>query len=253
MGILKNIAHGFTSLVDHWNKWQLNGIFVLGKRLLYRNRVIEIRLKELNQPFYLRNNTSDITVFYQVFFQNSYNFDYSSYVNVIIDCGANIGLSAIFYAHHFPEAIIIAVEPENSNFEMLVRNCRPYKNIIPVQAGVWNKNTNLRLVNPTDQPWEMQVEEVTGQKSDIEAVSIPYLIQEYNLNKIDILKIDIEGSEKELFDANTDNWLPYTKILIIELHDHLRKGASQSFIKAISNYEFSMLKRKENLIFYFNH
>ncbi len=253
MKVLKNIARGFTSLIEHWDKWQMNGLFILGKRLLHPGKIIEIRLKELKQPFYLRNNTSDITVFYQVFLKNSYNLNHSSPVNVVIDCGANIGLSAIFFAHHFPEATIIAVEPEGSNFDLLVLNCQPYKNIKPVRAGVWNKNTNLRVVDKTKQHWEMQVEEVNDQKSDIEAVSIPYLLQKYSLKKIDILKIDIEGSEKELFETYTDEWLPYIKILCIELHDHLRKGASQSFFKAISKYEYNMLKRKENLVFYFNH
>jgi len=99
----------------------------------------------------------------------------------------------------------------------------------------------------------MQVEEVREKKSDIEAVSIPYLLQKFNFKKIDILKIDIEGSEKDLFETDTDEWLPYVTTLCIELHDHLRKGASQSFFKAINKYEYRMLKRKENLIFYFNH
>lgn len=253
MKTLKKIVHGISSLVDHWEKWKWEGLLLLRKRLLNPNKIIEIKIRDLKQPVYLRNNTSDITVFYQVFFQNSYNFDYSSPVDVIIDCGANIGLSSIFYAHHFPKATIVAVEPERNNFKMLERNCRPFKNIISVRAGVWNKNTNLRLLNKTDQPWGMQVEEAIDQKSAIEAVSLPYLLQKYNLKKIDILKVDIEGSEKELFETGTDDWLPFTKILCIELHDHLRKGASQSFFKALSEYEYSMFKRKENLIFYLNH
>ena len=253
MTTLRKLSRGFTSIVEHWEKWKIDGLLLLKKRLSNSNKVLEVKLKELKNPIYLRNNTSDITVFYQVFFKNSYNFNYSSDVDVVVDCGANIGLASIFFAHLYPKAMIIAVEPEKSNFEMLVTNCSPYKNIIPVKAGVWNKNTNLQLVNKSVQPWEMQVEEGTNQKTDIEAVSISFLVQKFDLKKIDILKIDIEGSEKELFEANAEKWLAKTKILCIKLHDHLREGASQSFFRAISKYEYRMLKREENLVFYFNH
>ena len=64
---------------------------------------------------------------------------------VIIDAGANVGLSAVFYANRFPNARIIAIEPEPSNYEMLKRNVVPYSNVTPVQAALWKENGPLRL------------------------------------------------------------------------------------------------------------
>lgn len=251
---LKNVARGFISLVDHWEKWHLTGLHFLWKRISRPNKEIKVKLKELEKPVFLRNNTSDITVFYQVFFLNSYNFNYPSQVDVIIDCGANIGMSSIFFHLRFPQALILALEPEESNYNMLVKNCSYYQNIITLKAGIWNKNTKLQLVNKSNEPWEMQVEENQNDSiKDVEAVSISYLLQKFNLPKIDILKIDIEGSEKELFEFDSEKWLPHTRIICIELHDHMRKGAAQSFFRAIDKYEYTMVKRKENLFFYFNH
>jgi hypothetical protein len=61
-----------------------------------------------------------------------------------------------------------------------------------------------------------------------------------------LLKIDIEGGEKQLFESNYENWLPKTKCIIIELHDGVLKEA-QNFFKAISKYDFSYFN-SENLL-----
>jgi hypothetical protein len=66
---------------------------------------------------------------------------------------------------------------------------------------------------------------------------------------IDILKLDIEGSEKEVFEAGFEYWLPRTKAIIIELHDHMRAGASKALFNAIGKYDFSFNMQHENLIF----
>ena len=151
----------------------------------------------------------------------------------------------------FPGAKIIAVEPELSNFQLLTKNTRSIPNIVNLNAGIWNKSASLGIVNCLKSKWEIQVKELSDTlENSIQAISIPELMTKYNLAEIDILKVDIEGSEKELFDENYESWLPLTKVLIIELHDNLRKGAARSFFKAITHYNFRMTKKRENLIFY---
>ena len=66
---------------------------------------------------------------------------------------------------------------------------------------------------------------------------------------IDILKLDVEGAEKEIFSSNYEDWLPKTKVLIIELHDRMRKGCSKVVFSAISEYNFSLDISGENLVF----
>ena len=69
---------------------------------------------------------------------------------------------------------------------------------------------------------------------------------------VDILKIDIEGSEKEIFEQGFEEWLPFTKILIVETHDRYKQGSSKAVLKAVSAYNFSLEVSGENLIFYNN-
>jgi hypothetical protein len=61
--------------------------------------------------------------------------------------------------------------------------------------------------------------------------------------------MDIEGSEKEVFESSYEYWLPKTRMLIIELHDNMKNGTSKSLFAAISKYDFSFDMRDENLIF----
>jgi len=99
--------------------------------------------------------------------------------------------------------------------------------------------------------WGFQVKEVNySNEKTIRGLSLLYLMKKYNFNKIDILKIDIEGSEKELFETNYNNWLPKTRMLFIETHDRLREGASKSVFDAFSKYKYSMIKKDENYIFH---
>ena len=63
------------------------------------------------------------------------------------------------------------------------------------------------------------------------------LYQPLKKNSIDILKIDIEGAEKELFMDNYKTWLGKTKVIVIELHDRLDKEISGIFFKAVNNYQ----------------
>lgn len=238
-------------IVSHFQVLGTQGILLLFKRNFKFLKSLKIVLPKYRYPILLRNNTTDVCVFYQVFLAKSYDVSIEIEPKVIIDCGANIGLSTIYFKNRFPDAKIIAIEPEISNFELLKKNTEKYNDIFCVNSGVWNKSTNLKIKEGNNGNWGFVLEEVNYQNANtISAVSIYEIIQNYKISQIDILKIDIEGSEKELFEMNFENWLKITQILIVELHDGLREGASKSFFKAISKYDFSMSRKNENLIFY---
>jgi len=89
------------------------------------NNLIKVRIKKIKAPFFLRLKTTDLPTFDQVFFYKEYDFDTAKSPNIIIDAGANIGLAAIYFANRYPNAKIIALEPEQSNFRILKENVSP--------------------------------------------------------------------------------------------------------------------------------
>jgi len=96
------------------------------------------------------------------------------------------------------------------------------QNVQKIKGGIWSKNASLKLISDfrDKSDWCFRVEE-TDEKTDLEAFSIPYLIKKFDWNTIDILKIDIEGSEKQIFtDPTSDiSFLAITKCIAIEIHD----------------------------------
>ena len=242
-------------MITHFKVLGFQGGLLLFKRYIKGFSNFRILLPKYRFPIILRNNSTDTNVFYQVFLEKSYQIKTNFKPKVIIDCGANIGLASVFFKNRYPEATIIAIEPEESNFKMLKANTNTnmYHNIHCLKKGVWNKSANLIVNDNGYGNWGFTVDEVEYENSNtIAAISINEIMSKFNLQHIDILKIDIEGSEKELFLENFENWLSKTKILIIELHDGLNSGASKSFFSAISGYEFYMLRKNENLIFFFD-
>jgi hypothetical protein len=94
------------------------------------------------------------------------------------------------------------------------------------------------------------VEEVASiQEESFEAVTIGELLKNSGYEKIDILKLDIEGAEKEIFSDGYEDWLGKVNIIIIELHDWYRPGCSEAVYSALNKYKFISYKKGENTIF----
>ncbi|MBW0179122.1 FkbM family methyltransferase [Sediminibacterium sp.] len=200
--------------------------------------------------FYLRKNFSDKYTFKQVFLDDQYNISLPFEPKTILDGGANIGLASAYFAHRFPDASIIAVEPSKTNFAMVEKNTAAFPQVKKICAGIWNKNAHLIIVNKADHDNAFMVEESYPENPEaIPAVSIEYIMKEQGWSTIDILKLDIEGSEKEVFEQGVDYWLPRTKAIFVEVHDHMRKGAGNAIFKAITKYHFSFALQHENLVF----
>jgi len=231
--------------------------FITGIQLYFKlkfNNTDNISLKNLYYPFSLRSGTSDISIFHQIFANREYDFNLYFVPKIIIDAGANIGLASIFYANKYPNSKIISIEPERSNYNLLKKNTQKYSNIISLNNALSNlSNENLSIIDKGFGYWGFMTEpEANGIKSKIpsvKSVSIDEIMSKYGYEIIDIVKIDIEGYEKEVFEKNSENWLPKTRCLIIELHDNMKEGCSKSVFSAIIKHDFSFSHRGENLIF----
>ena len=205
---------------------------------------------EKNLHFFLRNNGTDAGIFGQVFIDRQYQYPVNFEPKTIIDAGANIGLSALYFAHRFPQASVVALEPDKNNFDIAVQNTNACSRIKILNKGIWDKNTFLEIIDSTVTNDAFMVKESqVPTANSIEATDINSIVEQEGWNSIDILKIDIEGSEKELFAANYEKWLPMTKMIFVEIHDDMKHGCSTSVFKAISKYNFSFAMKHENLIF----
>lgn len=203
------------------------------------NNMVEIARNSYKFPIYVRNNTTDVLVYKSIIEGAEYDFFVEKEPEVIIDAGANIGLASVFFANKYPNAKIIAIEPEESNFEMLKKNTASYSNIHLVKAALWHSICELDLFGGYDD-WGfrlgMDKKESRLKKQHLtKTVTVDKLIEDFGINKIDILKIDIEGSEKEVFN-NSSAWIGRVNSIIAELHENIIKGCNKAFYKISKKY-----------------
>jgi len=221
-------------------------------RFLRRSIQIGVEIAGIRHPVYLRLRSSDVWLCQQILIDAQYDSGLSLRPRVIVDGGANIGLASIFYANKYPEARIIAVEPEQSNFEMLQKNVSSYPNIRPVRAALWNKNQDLYSSATLPGHHAYQVREQQVSKHDttcnsVRGLSLQGLMADFGIQHIDLLKVDIEGSEKEVF-HDSASWIGNVGVIAIEIHDWMRSGCGESVYAATSDFE---LKWKHGETTYF--
>jgi len=201
------------------------------------NGTITFKIPELEHTIHLRRRSTDFLVFEEIFIDEIYKLPPTSNAKYIIDAGANIGLAALYFQRCFPGAQIISIEPVTENFHLLKLNTSGYKNITCYHNGLWDKKSNLKITNTTEGNWAFMVEE-TDEDGDICAISINDILKASPTDKIDVLKMDIEGSEKEVFESCTE-WIKKTGRIIVEVHDNKRKGASDAVLSALPGCSFS--------------
>ena len=219
---------------------------------------LTVKAPVLGTPLTLRMNSSDITTFYQVFVQNEYDIVFDRDPEYILDLGANIGLAAIYFAGRYADAKIVSVEPNAANCAVLEANIAGLRHAHAVQAAVWPEAGKLRLVTEDDDGkafgfWGTQTrpveQQVSGGNDLVDAVTINQLVDRHGFPRIDLLKVDIEGAELELFSSNVEQWLHMVENVVVETHDRFKPGSKAAVQSALIGAGFSERKSGENLIY----
>jgi FkbM family methyltransferase len=210
------------------------------------NGLIALSIPQSRTPLLVRGNTSDVQTFEQIFIDNEYDAPLDISPKTIVDGGANVGYASVYFANRFPDARIIAVEPHSANAEMLAKNTAAYPNLVIIRAGIWHKKTLLKIENPEAEEWAFRVTEATPDTLEFEAITITDIMGSANVDHIDILKLDIEGAEKEVL-SHSREWIDKISVLIIELHDRFKPGCSEALYAAISGRHFLESRKGENI------
>ena len=184
----------------------------------------------LGATIQLRDRSSDMDVFAQVVRDQEYRFLTELFAGIsttpprtVIDGGANIGLTSLYLRSIWPQAKIIALEPEAGNFDMLVRNTGMFPNIRPLRCALWKENTRMALGRGfrDGRDWAFHVD--PNAKGDVECIRLADLATREGLLDLDVLKLDIEGAEGSVLleDAGMDAVLQRTRVVAVEVHDEL--------------------------------
>ncbi len=225
--ILRALGRAFCCLRIYQRPLGLRGILAYcSYRLFGSPDTLTFRVPGIRNPVTLRMRTTDVSTFEDILLRGHYALPLPFVPETIVDLGANIGMASIYYANQFPKARIVAVEAETSNFEILLRNARYYPTILPIHAAIWNRDGEIALSTPrgTDGLVNKIVFAVhEGEGPPVRAVAMRTLMKEVHISSIDLLKADIEGAEKEVFETAPE-WIQNVRCLAVELHDRFKPG-----------------------------
>lgn len=215
-------------------------------------------------PVTIRRGDSDLNVVRQVFMDQEYSILYgdmsrrlesryeailsSGDIPIVIDAGANIGASSLWFGTLYPKALVCAIEPDQANARLLRRNVESKGNIRVFEAAIGATEGFAAVKKGQDQAsWAMQTERSEG---GCPIITINQLISAVPRGIPFITKVDIEGFEADLFSTNLE-WLDNTFAVLIEPHDWMLPGrqTSRTFQRAMATQEFEILIRGENLIY----
>jgi FkbM family methyltransferase len=164
----------------------------------------------------------------------------------IVDAGGYIGTAAIAFALAFPEATIVTIEPSVRNFAILRANVAAFPNIVTIRAALAAQPGRIPLVDRWAGQWGYSTFTAPGPGcpepipvNDTEAVTVPQLLERFNKEGIDILKLDIEGAEIEIL-TPPPLWMKRVGVVFAELHDRFRPGCTDAFNAATYGRENSL-------------
>jgi len=195
----------------------------------------------------VRVNTSDVILFSDIMVHEQYRAPALADPKIIVDGGANVGLASAYFLAKYPGAKIIAIEPDSTNVALCRRNLEPFaQRAVVLQAALWGAAEALEMSEENTGTWAARVDRRAERRGGhtIRGVTVPTLMAEQAIDVIDLLKIDIEGAETEVFSSADMTWLERVKCIQIELESEESRAV---FFAALSRYPFRFSQHRETL------
>jgi FkbM family methyltransferase len=213
-----------------------------------------------NKVFY-RSSTSDMTLIYEILLKSDkkaeYFFPIQIKPKVILDIGANIGVTSIYLAKLFPDALIYSFEPLKDNFEILEKNIQSYKNISAFNIALGSKNGYFKVYYSDDSEnfggaslYSNGEGNDSKSFSECEVKNISDTLDELKIDSVDLIKIDTEGAEFEILSSLKGHFLQNISWITGELH-----GKNDfKLLDYLVNFKFSisLTKQIDNRLFMFS-
>lgn len=213
---------------------------------LLGTQIAKLKVRGIPTPLFCRPSRSDHRVLFHVFGRHALEIPLQDTPRLIVDGGANVGYASIYFANRYPDAQIIAVEPDAENCALFRMNCSAYPNIELIQGGIWSSSADLVIEDSSVRSWSFRLVETSSEKNHIKGFTLADILQRSGKQHIDLLKLDIEGSEEQLFSWDCSDWIGHVENMAIEPHGQRARDAIFSATKGLS---YTVTTNSEYIIF----
>lgn len=241
---LSKLGFGF---FDKLKIFYISFLFSIKKKLGFKNKhFFKINLKKYNKNFFIFViDNSDLAILKEIFLLDEYNLNLDDEPKNIFDLGSNIGLSAIYFSLKYPNANIFCFEPDPDTFKRLNKNIENFNNISSFNFAISDVNKKTKFfVYPESSMSSSLLQRLPDQSCiDVVCKTLDSIMDDLNIDKIDLLKFDIEGGEFVTFKnfKSIDN----VSNFIGELHLDLIGETKDDFLNIFKNFSSKLLKISE--------
>ena len=213
---------------------------------LLGTQITKLKVRGVPTPLFCRPSRSDHRILFHVFGRRALEIPLQDAPRLIVDGGANVGYASIYFANKYPDARIIAVEPDAENCALFRMNCSAYPNIELIQGGIWSSSADLVIEDSSVRSWSFRLMETSSENNHIKGFTLADILQRSGKQHIDLLKLDIEGSEEWLFSSDYSDWIGHVKNMVVEPHGQRARDAIFSATKGLG---FTVTTNSEYIIF----
>jgi len=189
-----------------------------------------LRSKRALHPLRCRG-FADLAVFDRVFLQRRYAcIDDARDVKLIVDCGAHVGYASAYFLTRFPNASLIALEPDPDHYAVLQANLAAFGNRARAERGaIWSHRADLVLTEAESgqsQPGKARVRPpLAGEPPSVAAQDLATLLQQSGFERISLLRMNIGGAEATVFQSDCQAWIDRVDRLVVDLHGEASRWA----------------------------
>jgi FkbM family methyltransferase len=232
--------------------------FIVQSSIWRKSYLFEIELKANTIKIESRKKSSDFEVIKQIFEDQEYLLPIQKIIAstlvseqpIIVDAGANIGASGLYFITHFSNAILFCLEPFPASRHQLQKNFlrnNVKAEILPI--ALWSKNELVDFKRSFRDKKDWSVQTIESKNGQTRGIPLEMLFKELKIENIDILKIDIEGSEFDFFLTKKENlaYLKNIKSIILEIHDDA--GNRKELVETLKSEGFSHFEYRELSLF----
>lgn len=225
---------------DGFKTWRLLNDLKYGRHS--GTQPLPVKLRKLNHPIFVRPNTQDAITLIDNVIRGEYDYVQTpdNSPRWMIDAGAYIGDTSAFFLSKYKDLKAIALEPNTTNYSLAETNLKPYgERAVLLNKGLF---TIDGITSFSGDGTDGSIGETGVQ---IDCVCIASLLERFCIQKLDILKMDIEGAEENIFRSAPELWLNRIGLLIIEVHS----SEIQALVHRVMNENGFRMERHRSLWF----